>query len=52
MLNRSNYDTWSIQVEALLIKSDLWEYVSGVHVKPEVIAGAAEQAIQQAVQNK
>lgn len=39
MLNRNNYDTWSIQVEALLIKADLWEYVSGRKIKPEVQAG-------------
>ncbi|KMQ88628.1 retrovirus-related pol polyprotein from transposon tnt 1-94 [Lasius niger] len=47
MLNRNNYDTWSIQVEALLIKSDLWEYASGRKVKPEVRQGD-QQAAQQA----
>lgn len=36
MFNRNNYDTWSIQVEVLLIKADLWEYVSNRKVKSEV----------------
>lgn len=46
-LNRNNYDTWSIQVEALLIKADLWEYVSGRKAKPEMREGD-QQAQQQA----
>jgi len=36
-LNRENYDTWKIHMEALLVKNDAWGYVSGVKVKPEVI---------------
>ena len=47
MLNRNNYDTWNIQVEALLIKADLWEYVSGKKAKPAVQPGD-QQAAQQA----
>lgn len=47
MLGRNNYDTWSIQVEALLIKSDLWDYVSGKKPKPEIRQDArrAEQQL-------
>lgn len=33
-LNKDNFDTWKIQVEALLIKNDAWKYVSGKCVKP------------------
>lgn len=40
MLGRNNYDTWSIQVEALLIKENLWDYVSGKKSKPEIRLGA------------
>jgi hypothetical protein len=28
-LNKNNYDTWKLQAQAILIKSDLWKYVSG-----------------------
>lgn len=41
-LNRENYETWRIQVKALLVKNDEWEYVSGETPKPE--AGASEEA--------
>lgn len=34
-LNKENYDTWVLQMEALLIKNDAWSYVSGELVKPE-----------------
>ena len=33
-LVKDNYDTWKIQVEALLIKSDGWPYVNGSCIKP------------------
>jgi hypothetical protein len=38
ILNKSNYDTWKIQVKALLIKNDTWsyEYVSGEKPKPKL----------------
>ena len=29
LLMKDNYDTWQIQVEALLVKNDTWQYVSG-----------------------
>lgn len=35
LLSKDNYDTWSMQVEALLIKNDVWDYVNGINVKPE-----------------
>jgi len=34
-LNKENYDTWRMHMEALLIKNDSWQYVSGDAVKPE-----------------
>ena len=34
-LNKENYDTWKMQMEALLIKNDAWSYVNGDTVKPE-----------------
>ncbi|KMQ87943.1 retrovirus-related pol polyprotein from transposon tnt 1-94 [Lasius niger] len=40
-LNKENYDTWKMFMEALLVKNDLWQYVSGSSVKPERIAGNA-----------
>jgi hypothetical protein len=33
-LNKENYDTWKMQMEALLIKNDAWSYVNGATVKP------------------
>lgn len=35
LLGKDNFDTWKLQVQAILIKADLWEYVSGTVVKPE-----------------
>jgi len=39
LLDKENYDTWKIQMEALLIKNDAWTYVNGEKPKPTVIAG-------------
>lgn len=36
LLTRNNYDTWSMQGEALLIKNDTWNYVSGDTPKPSI----------------
>lgn len=36
MLSEDNYDTWKVQIEALLIKNERWEYVNGEKRKPEV----------------
>jgi len=38
-LNRENYDTWKMQMRALLVKNDEWSYVSGKITKLEVIFG-------------
>jgi len=37
-LNKDNYDTWKIQMQAVLIKSEAWDYVNGREVKPEETA--------------
>ena len=42
-LTKDNYDTWRIQAEALLIKSDMWDYVSGGKPAPEVQGATAEE---------
>ena len=48
-LGKDNFDTWKLQIEALLIKNDTWVYVNGGRPKPELVAGdgttqrAAEQ---------
>lgn len=33
-LGKENYDTWKMQVEALLFKNNAWEYVSGEKTRP------------------
>lgn len=40
LLSKDNYDTWRMQVKALLIKNDAWEFVSGSKVKPSIAEGA------------
>ncbi|CAK9818809.1 Retrovirus-related Pol polyprotein from transposon TNT 1-94 [Anthophora quadrimaculata] len=37
-LNKENYDTWKIQMRALLVKNDAWCYVSGEAKAPIVTA--------------
>lgn len=44
LLDKNNFDIWKLQMQAVLIKSDLWEYVSGDLVKPEIDEGAEEIA--------
>lgn len=34
-LNKSNYDTWKVQAQAVLIKNGLWGYVNGSIPKPK-----------------
>lgn len=41
-LTKDNYDTWCIQVEALLIKNDMWGYINGDTPKPEIPADPDE----------
>ncbi|KAG5322319.1 POLX protein, partial [Pseudoatta argentina] len=43
-LGKDNFDTWRIQMEALLVKSDSWSVVSGESVKPEATAEDASAA--------
>lgn len=38
LLTKDNYDTWRMQIEAVLIKNDLWEYVSGECPLPKLPA--------------
>ncbi|KAH8389520.1 hypothetical protein KR215_009956, partial [Drosophila sulfurigaster] len=40
-LNAENYDTWKLQMSAILVKSDLWSYVNGSKLCPDA---EAEQA--------
>jgi hypothetical protein len=52
MLNKSNYDTWKIQVEALLIKNDTWSYVSGEKPKPQITGEGEARAVMEEEQKK
>jgi hypothetical protein len=52
MLNKSNYDTWKIQVEALLIKNDTWSYVSGEKPKPQITGEGEARAVTEEEQKK
>jgi hypothetical protein len=36
-LNKDNYETWKIQMKAILVKSDSWCYVAGSKQKPELV---------------
>lgn len=42
-LGRDNYDTWKLQMRALLVKNDAWGYVSGETSKPEIMANNAAE---------
>ncbi|XP_049316543.1 uncharacterized protein LOC125779311 [Bactrocera dorsalis] len=44
LLSKDNFDTWSMQVEALLTKNDLWEYVNGSNLIPAETDTAARSA--------
>jgi len=37
-LNKENYDRWKIQMRAVLIKNDAWDYVGGDLTKSEIVA--------------
>jgi len=39
LLSKDNFDTWKLQVRAVLIKNDVWDFVNGTKPKPEIIAG-------------
>jgi len=51
-LNRDNFDTWKIQMEALLVKNDSWGYVTGEIPRPEMIANDASRAAAVAIWEK
>ncbi|CAH2018096.1 unnamed protein product [Acanthoscelides obtectus] len=38
-LSRDNYDTWKIQMRALLVRNDHWSYVSGEIKQPRIDDG-------------
>ena len=38
-LGKDNYDTWKLQMQAVLIKNDAWAYVSGFFAQPTHVAG-------------
>lgn len=44
VLNKDNYETWKLQMRAVLIKNDAWGYVSGTILKPEVRPNDAASA--------
>lgn len=35
-LSKHNYETWKIQIEAVLIRNDMWDFVNGEKPKPEL----------------
>ncbi|XP_064541216.1 uncharacterized protein LOC135430471 isoform X2 [Drosophila montana] len=37
-LGKDNFETWKIQMQAVLIKNYLWNYVNGMHVRTEANA--------------
>ena len=43
-LGKDNYDTWKLQMQAVLIKNDAWAYVSGFLAQPTHVAGDAAPA--------
>lgn len=53
ILNRDNYDTWKLQMKAVLMKNDAWEYVSGECVKPTLIPDdiASAEAVKTWIRN-
>lgn len=50
-LSKDNYDTWKMQIEALMIKSDLWEYVNGEITLP-VVGTSADAVTVSALQSQ
>lgn len=42
-LGKDKFDTWKIQVEALLVRSDTWKYVNGTCQKPSEPATAVTE---------
>lgn len=44
-LTKDNYDTWKIQMKAVLIKNDAWGYANDTRVKPENHDAGAEEVV-------
>ena len=34
-LGKDNFDSWKIQIEAILVKNELWDYVNGYVQHPD-----------------
>lgn len=51
-LFKDNYETWKMQVEALLTKNDLWEYVSGEKPIADEVTGDNTAAVALGVRRK
>lgn len=42
LLSKDNYDTWTMQIEALLTRNELWGYTNGTIQKPNLETGTNE----------
>lgn len=42
-LKDNNYDSWKLQVKAILIKNETWDYVTGKKKKPEEKEGSEDE---------
>jgi len=40
LLGKDNFETWRVQMQAVLVMHDLWEFVSGEKPRPTEDAGA------------
>ncbi|GBP49382.1 hypothetical protein EVAR_24687_1 [Eumeta japonica] len=40
-LTKGNYDTWAMQIEAVIVKNSTWAYVNGKKPKPELVENNA-----------
>lgn len=45
-LTKDNYDSWCMQVEALMTKNDTWKYASGELKPPEFVEGDARSDVE------
>lgn len=43
-LTKSNYDTWCLQAQAILIRYDLWEYANGEKTSAETATAEEKSA--------
>lgn len=43
-LSKDNYDTWKMQMEALLVKNDAWHFVNGTNICPTLAADNSNAA--------